>query len=121
MTSSSLYLEVEHCQQVCAELRAELTKAKSDRVELAREVDEANERLAVMTEERDTLAKLLAAAEQQTQQLTLIALGELTIADIQAEFGRAGFIEGATNYDCDYEVDFAADQYATKVRQGGAA
>lgn len=56
MTSSSLYLEVEHCRAVCNELRTELAKAKADRIDLAREVDEANERVAAATEERDQLS-----------------------------------------------------------------
>lgn len=66
MTSSSLYLEVEHCHAVCAELRNQITKLKTERAELAKEVDEANERageLAAKLErsetQRDTLNKAL--------------------------------------------------------------
>lgn len=86
-----------------------------------------------LTDDRDAalaqnaeLARLLRAAEQQTAQLTLIALGDISLRDIQAEAGRAGFVAGygkcwresyGTKPNTD-SVDEYADSYADRVKDG---
>lgn len=44
MTRAELHLQAQHCRAVCDELRAEVTRLKTSRIELAKEVDEAVER-----------------------------------------------------------------------------
>lgn len=46
------------------------------------------------------------------------------LAEIRAEAGRSGYIAGVNDRACEYmdqsQIDAGADQYAAKVRQGGA-
>lgn len=44
---TDLQLEVDHCHAVCAELRAELDKAKADRLALELELQAVSERLSI--------------------------------------------------------------------------
>lgn len=44
MTRAELHLQAQHCRAVCDELRAEVTRLKTNQLELAKEVDEAVER-----------------------------------------------------------------------------
>jgi hypothetical protein len=69
---------------------------------------------------------LLAVAEKQTQQLTLIALGDLTIADIQADAIQSiaddELIAHVTQFGGSYNAMLVYDYVqvrAATVRQGG--
>lgn len=83
------------------------------------------ERDALLAQNKE-LGRLLAAAENQTEQLTRIALGEISINDIKAEAGRAGYLQGHSDASdiCNEwskkHSEKHADEYAAKVRQGGA-
>lgn len=93
-------------------------------------IDETEAERDALAAQNKELGRLLAAAEKQTAQLTLIAIGELTIPDIEAGAGRAGFIAGASKWAAAVHPDYAddvtadieadADQYAATVRKGGA-
>lgn len=145
MTSSSKYLEIEHCHAVCDELRVELAKTKQQRDALASEVDESNERVAEVTAERDALAahalELIKACQLavsmfvandinvpntiETLQDAIDATPRLCLAEIRAEAGREGFIEGARQQKqigwCSiYGMQDGAHKYAAKEQQGGA-
>jgi len=67
------------------------------------------------------LGRLLKAAEHQTAKLTLIALGEISLLDVEAAAGRAGYIE-ATGIDWEQytvsEIEQSADEYAESVKAG---
>ncbi len=84
MTSNSQYLEIEHCHAVCEELRLQLTKAKKEKDALAKEVDEANERVAEVTAERDALADKLTAIENRTTYRSALDDADKGIAEAHA-------------------------------------
>lgn len=70
MTSSSLYLEVEHCHQVCAELRTELGRVKSH----------YNDALRINAEQISTLECLKRLVNDQAQE----------IEQLKAKLAKAG-------------------------------
>lgn len=90
MTSNSLYLEVEHCHAVCAELRAQITALKEDRVTLAKEVDDANDRSGELAAQ---VQQLTARAETFRKALLVIATcGENTTVNGLRQYA-SGFLE----------------------------
>ncbi len=79
------------------------------------------QQVAGLIDKNAKLCKLLKAAESQSEQLTLLALGEITLADIQAEAGHAGFIAGGFAWGSTGHADIAeslANDYAERVKDG---
>jgi uncharacterized coiled-coil DUF342 family protein len=95
MTNQALQLEVDHCHAVCAELRQQLTKAKSERDAFSAEVDAANdkagelaEQLAELTQakaQRDIYRKALAHIAAANEQASAISLRDYAAGFVGAE------------------------------------
>lgn len=122
-----------------------VAKLLAERNALATEVDEANERVAEVAAERDALAahnqalvsvlgRMVARFEMHHASSELIkraihvidATPQQCLAEIRAEAARAGFIAGADAIETiqmlgsSESITDLADEYAAKVRQGGA-
>ncbi len=91
----------------------------------------SNQTITELLAERDALeaqnkelTRLLACQEKQTEQLTLIALGETSLAEIRAEAGRVGFVAGYNSGFADralnrsFSPEWHASGYAHELRQG---
>ena len=63
-------------------------------LEQQQDIEKLKEQNAALAAQNAELSSLLFAAEKQTAQLTLIAFGELSLNQVRADAGRAGFIAG---------------------------
>jgi hypothetical protein len=89
MTSSSQYLEIEHCHAVCAELREQLTKTKLGSESLAREVDAAYDRIGVLA---DHIQELMNARSVIGNHLIAVKSDrELLLATLEMVLPHLGF------------------------------